>query len=402
MTGHKSGTGLSNSRPVDERPAAKTRGNGQARPVADIVARLFAISLDKDQNIKPASLTKTDFKTIVNSQSAGELDAELAKTVTAAAGKSDPQLSALAQLMVAACKCRNDVARHALTAFCVRVTSALWINKHWETHDLFEDILHRDKGLDASPLHSLRNVITALYSKRVEHVKGLTSIPPVASGDTSNDAGTPPSLTSAELNRQRDNVLLVGGLWLLTKGTCDPAQAIPFLAELLEQRRSRSRSNRDVALYLSEQCADQGSALADTLDYFKQRANERAALGAHLKSALEQSEQEAERLKVHLAEYKRTNDERAHRITLLEAEIARLEQSRQEQQLDERAKRTHLRDSTGQVKARAFNLLTEDVLEPLKLSLSALQREKPKTEVAAHHIELAVETIERDIKWFIE
>ena len=89
-------------------------------------------------------------------------------------------------------------------------------------------------------------------------------------------------------------------------------------------------------------------------------------------------------------------------IAKLGAEVSRLKHTIEEQQLDERAKRTHLRDNTGQVKARAFNLLIENVLEPLKLSLSALQREKPKTEVAAHHIELAVESIERDIKWFKE
>ncbi|MNF99808.1 hypothetical protein D3C84_827240 [compost metagenome] len=175
-----------------------------------------------------------------------------------------------------------------------------------------------------------------------------------------------------------------------------------FFAELLEERQSRNRSNRDIALYIAEQYAKHESLLAATLDYFKQRANEQATHGKRLQSALEHSEQEAARLRMQLTEHKRTAEEQAQRISTMEGEITRLQHMLEEQQLDERAKRTHLRDNTGQVKARAFNLLTEDVLEPLKLSLSALQREKPKTEVAAHHIELAVESIERDIKWFKE
>ncbi|MNL32054.1 hypothetical protein D3C87_1538800 [compost metagenome] len=94
--------------------------------------------------------------------------------------------------------------------------------------------------------------------------------------------------------------------------------------------------------------------------------------------------------------------DRDQKIARLLAETEQLKQALQEQQLDERATRTHLRDNAGQAKGKAFNLLSEDVLEPLKLSLAALQRERPKTEVAAHHIELAVENIEREIKWFSE
>ncbi|MCY1311227.1 hypothetical protein D9M70_615080 [compost metagenome] len=89
-------------------------------------------------------------------------------------------------------------------------------------------------------------------------------------------------------------------------------------------------------------------------------------------------------------------------IAQLLTETEQLKHTLQEQQLDERATRTHLRDNAGQAKAKAFNLLSEAVLEPLRLSLAALQREKPKIEVAAHHIELAVESIEREIKWFSE
>ncbi|VVO96207.1 hypothetical protein PS850_02624 [Pseudomonas fluorescens] len=401
MTGHESDTALPQQQTVEAKPAKKQKPAAQAKPIAEIISQIFAISVDKDQNIKPANLSQTDFKTIVSSQTTGELDARLTDKVADDARKTDPQLNALSLLAVATSKCRDGAQRHALLTFCVRLASVLWINRHRESHDLFQDILDGDRGLDSTPLPFLFTAITALYNKRIEHVRAVPVIPLVTDNVTDTLAGST-HLTPSELAIQRDNLLLIGGLWLLAEGKSDPSQAMEYFAELLEKRQSRNRSNRDIALYLAERYAKQERLLADTLDYFKQRANEQATYSKRLQSALEQSEQEAARLRTQLIEHKRTTGEHAQRVSVMEAEITRLQHMLEEQQLDERAKRTHLRDNTGQVKARAFNLLTEDVLEPLKLSLSALQREKPKTEVAAHHIELAVESIERNIKWFKE
>jgi len=401
MTGHELETVLPQQQTAAAKPARKQKPATQAKPIAEIISQIFAISVDKDQNIKPANLSQNDFKAIASCQTTAVLDARLTDKVAEDARKTDPQLNALALLAVAASKCRESAQRHALLTFCVRLASVLWINRHRESHDLFKDIWDADKGLDSTPLRFLHNAITALYSKRIEHVRAMPVIPLVTDNVIDTLAGST-LLTPTELALQRDNLLLIGGLWLLAKGESDPSQAMEFFAELLDKRNSRNRSNRDIALYLAERYAKHESLLADTLDYFKQRANEQATYGKRLQSALEQSELEAARLRTQLTEHKRTTEEHAQRISVMEAEITRLQHMLEEQQLDERAKRTHLRDNTGQVKARAFNLLTEDVLEPLKLSLSALQREKPKTEVAAHHIELAVESIERDIKWFKE
>lgn len=401
MTGHESDTALPQQQAAEAKPARKKKPATQAKPIAEIISQIFAISVDKDQNIKPATLSRTDFKTIVSCQTTAELDADLADKVAEDARKTDPQLKALALLAVATSKCREGAQRHALLTFCVRLASALWINRHRESHDLFQDILDSDKGLDATPLRFLCNAIAASYSRRIEHVRAMPAVPLLTDSVTDTLAGST-VLTPTELAIQRDNLLLIGGLWLLANGKSDPSEAMVFFTELLEKRQSRNRSNRDVALYLAEQCAKHESLLADTLDYFKQRAYEQVTHGQRLQSALERSEQEAVRLKTKLAEHERTTEEQTQRISAMEAEISQLQHMLEEQQLDERAKRTHLRDNTGQVKARAFNLLTENVLEPLKLSLSALQREKPKTEVAAHHIELAVESIERDIQWFKE
>lgn len=401
MNGHESDIHLQPAQATTEKPAGKKKAAVQEKTAAQVIAQIFAVSLDKDQNVKPATLSKTDFKAIVGFQNAVDLNGTLADTVAAEARKTDPLLDTLAQLSVAASTCRDDAVRYELLAFCVRLASALWINRHRESLDLFLEILDSYNGLDATPLLFLRNSIAAQYSKRIESVRGI-DMSATAANEASDSVAAPSRLTPAELARQRDNLQLIGGLWLLTNGRSDPTEAIGFFAVLLEERQSRTPSHREIALHLAGQYAKRGNLLADTLYYFEQKANEKAVQGKRLQSALEHSEQEVARLSARLAESKRANDQHMQQVSALEAEVARLQNALEEQQLDERAKRTHLRDNTGQVKARAFNLLSEDVLEPLKLSLSALQREKPKTEVAAHHIELAVESIERDIKWFKE
>ncbi|MHA5671455.1 hypothetical protein [Pseudomonas aeruginosa] len=402
MTGHEPDTILQ-QQAAESKPVRKQKPAPPVKPIAEIISQIFEVSLDKDQNIKPASLSKADIKAIVSCQATGGFDAQLAEKVAENAIKTDPQLSALAHLAVSASRCREDALRYALLTFCVRLASALWINRHRESYDLFQDILDADKGLDSTPLRFLRNALEALYHKRIEYVRSSSPVAPsMATDDVKARFVDPELLTPAELVRQRDNLLLIGGLWLLAKGKSSPPQAIDFFAELLGVRQSRTPSNREVALYIAEQCLQHESLLADTLDYFKQQAKEQATHGKRLQLALEHSEHEAARLRAHLTEQKQISGEQTQLIVELKAEITQLQRTLEELQLDERAKRTHLRDNTGQVKAKAFNLLAENVLEPLKLSLSALQREKPKTEVAAHHIELAVESIERDIKWFKE
>jgi len=401
MTGHESDAAGQNV--ADAGAAIKGKALIKPKTAAEIIEQIFAITADKNQNIKPASLSKADWKAIASCQSSGNLDGLLANKVVADACKTDAELDALAQMTVAASRCGQDTVRHELLAFCVRLASSLWIQKHRESHDLYRDILQGDTGLDSDPLAFLHKVITSQYGKRIEHAPQDNGVASAATDDAISVTTIHlQQLAPRGLTRQRDNVLLIGGLWLLVQGKIDLGLAISFFANLLEERRSRNRSNRDLVLYLAEQFTQHDSLLAATLDYFKQQFYEQAAHGRRLQTSLVAIEQENSRLKAMLTERKQAHDEQVQRIVTLQADIVRLEHSLKEQQLDERAKRTHLRDDTGQVKAKALNLLSEDVLEPLKLALSALQREKPKTEIAAHHIELVVESIERDIKWFKE
>jgi hypothetical protein len=381
---------------------SKTKTAVQAKSVAQIFSEAFAITTDKDQNIKPASISKADLKALTASQQDVHLSNEIAEQITTTAGKTDPELKCLSLITLAAIKCQHDTLRHDLLSFCVRLVSSLWIQRQRGSFDLYRDIMDADKGLDSAPLTFLRNAITEQYRKRIEFVASQAR---ERTKDKSENAlvAEPAALNSLPkktLEAQRDNVLLIGALWLMAQGKADPSAAIEFFSNLLNEQTSRSPSNRAIAVFLAEQYANQESLLADTIDYFKKQFTELADQRKFLQSKQHAQELEISKLQTTVRDQHSEIVDKDQQIARLLAETAQLQDALQEQQLDERATRTHLRDNAGQAKAKAFNLLSEDVLEPLKLSLAALQREKPKTEVAAHHIELAVENIEREIKWF--
>ncbi|WP_282410601.1 hypothetical protein [Pseudomonas sp. PS02303] len=96
MTGHESDTALPQQQAAEAKPARKKKPATEAKPIAEIISQIFAISVDKDKNIKPAILSQADFRAIVSCQAAAELDAHLADKVAQDARKTDPQLNALA------------------------------------------------------------------------------------------------------------------------------------------------------------------------------------------------------------------------------------------------------------------------------------------------------------------
>lgn len=65
-----------------------------------------------------------------------------------------------------------------------------------------------------------------------------------------------------------------------------------------------------------------------------------------------------------------------------------------------KARNTHLRDQTGVVAARAYNLLNEDVLEVLQRVVHALDRDKPKVGTALVHLRYVIEDVQKAIPHF--
>ncbi|MGY8832854.1 MAG: hypothetical protein ACKVIS_25640, partial [Pseudomonadales bacterium] len=106
---------------INKRKQSKAKAAVQAKSVVQIFSEAFAITTDKDQNIKPASITKADLKTLATYQQEVHLGNELAEQITNAASKTDPELKCLSLITLAAIKCPHDALRHDLLSFCVRL-----------------------------------------------------------------------------------------------------------------------------------------------------------------------------------------------------------------------------------------------------------------------------------------
>ena len=81
----------------------------------------------------------------------------------------------------------------------------------------------------------------------------------------------------------------------------------------------------------------------------------------------------------------------AQTIAELKAVILGLREMLHDVDMDNRTKRTHLRDEVRLVQNTGYNLLTEDIIEPLSRVITALDREKPLVDVAIHFVTSAIE-----------
>jgi chromosome segregation ATPase len=204
------------------------------------------------------------------------------------------------------------------------------------------------------------------------------------------------------LKRQQRNLRIVGVLWLLEKGKVDPKAVVDYLIIQIDAESSSNTTLHEVSLYLANQYFSSEVRLIRALSILRYEISTLTQSKSQLEKLVGQKENQILQLQQYQSSQKQAVEKSRQEVLGYQAEIDNLKNQLNNQELDARANRTHLRDSEEKVKAKAFNLLSEDVLEKLKLSLNALARESPKIGTAIHQIELVIEDIERDLQWFKE
>jgi hypothetical protein len=293
---------------------------------------------------------------------------------------------------------------------CVRIASGVWINKHADSFDLFRDFFHdkqevkcRLKYLDEMLIKEYEARTYSIRSRSEDSTKNLVSgekLETYHSGNISVDRVN--YLERKALEKQKNNIFVIGCFWLIEKKILSYQSLVDFLVGEINEGKSFQASLMDVAVYLSRQRVSPDSRLSWVLSRYRKDADVINKKNNELDKKIEQKDGIISDLKQKLKSQIYISESAKCEIENLKNEIISLNHNIEIQQLDEKARRTHLRDSEGQVRARAVNLLSEEVLDPLRLSIAALQREIPKSEVAAHHIDLVIERIERELKWFKE
>ncbi|MBA4500893.1 hypothetical protein [Marinobacterium marinum] len=378
------------------------KGCEPKKTAQDILLGAFSKQHDKDGSIKPAKITKRDLKSLNSLNTHEVLTRELVNSIAEAAALTDPSLDCLAELALSVTDESEGDWQQALFTFCVQVASGVWIHKHTGSVDLFRDIFVEHNNRDDWP-NILEYSLSQKYQKRIAGLKSRETFQ--SSGES--EALEPVSgLSSREqqktLEKQHRNLLLIGVLWLLNESKCDLRDIIGYLNESVVIDHGSKATLKDVSLLLAGQWLSPSSRVIRLL---AMQAEQRTQLEDDLKRTeklMLQKDQQIEQLRCDLTAKKNEVQRAITEAQNYQTALEELKKQAEDQQLDARAARTHLRDNEGKVRAKAFNLLSEEVLEPLRLSLSALQRENPKTKVAIHQIELVVESIERDLQWFKE
>lgn len=386
---------------VDNRKGGKL----ELKSAKKIFQDTFSVNKDKDENIKRASVSQATLKTLLT-ETADPLEMDFVEKLCSDAAQTDSELSCLTEIALAAIQCKDADKRNMLFNACVRIASGTWIHKHKGQIDLYDNIFG-DSGKIENPIIYLEKNLAEKFNKRIaslsesdDDAKPESVIATTVDQKSDEKPKIKTSVKKNSLLRQQENLITLGILWLIQKNKIDTEYMVYYLVDHIKQASKKEVSIYEVSLYLAKQRLTPDTLLLKTLSMLREKINLLTENNNELKRKILQLEHDKFKADVKVAAQQQQIERLENESLQLKQEADQLTHQIREQELDARADRTHLRDDEKTVRAKAFNLMTEDVLEPLKLALVVLQREKPKVESAAYQIESAMDSIERELKWF--
>lgn len=391
---------ISNDQDLEVVKISKEIKEVKKNSIEEILTQTFKVQIDKNDKVKPASITKVNLKALCSIQDVNTVNSTAVNTISNYVLRSDPSFNCLTEIVFNIYELETIEVRNFIFSLCIEIASGAWINKHRGSVNLFKDIL--DDSADSDCIRVLDTTLEAMYQKRI---KALTLNPvekneTISSTDNSHSEGQ--EYTKTILEKQLKNLKLIGLLWLLDEGKSSIQTVVDFLLNLVNNKIISKSTLKDVALYLSGQFLSSDPRFIKVLSLLMEQVAESKELHRRANKFLSEREHHIIQLQHNLEDKQQQIDDLLAKADYYRSEVEKIKLQSENQQLNERAARTHLRDNEEKVRAKAFNLLSEDILEPLQLSLSALQRDNPKTESAIHQIELVLESIERDMSWFKE
>lgn len=367
----------------------------------DIFKIIFAVNYDTEGNLKENRLTKANLELLIKDDSSEPLDAQELELLIKDIKVTDPSLSLLADIVaqsIGSGKCKKP---NVIIDLAVSISSQVWINHHSGFVNLFENLL----SSYAKENYSLENLQFNINNQYEARLRGTSSkLKKALKEAKSNTEQNVIDLKIEEktVSKQKESILTIGFYWLLITQELNIDNNIEFLLNFLYQGKNQVTNTRNVLLTLINQTHKSDKTISQALHYLHAKERSESEKSTIFKSRIDSFKKEFD-------EEKKSKEKHIEAIKAYEKNINELQEQLkeaqalvQDQQLDQRAKRTHLKDNERQAKAKAYNLLTEEVLEPLRLSLAALSRERPKTEIAIYNIETIIERVEGDLECFKE
>ena len=355
-----------------------------------LLQKIFLIKKDKNGVVLPASLSKEDQKKIINFNENVKIDYSSVEQFYFAVEISDSNFNATTEIATLALDRSNKMAsklRKTILDFCVYIVSTSFIFKMQNTNNIFSDISNETGDY----LSKLNSFVNEKYERRLIGLKKINENNPIQ--EKSIDSKYP---NEKLLKLQKKNIVIIGVIYGLFKEKVSYKEAIWFMKNNYYNGSLIEEMN--VATYLIKN--RQKNEIKNLLQYFDDMLERKEIEQKMLKQQMDLKNKEYNVQKISFEEEKKLNIILSDKSTKLLSEIEELKNQIDDLRQDEKAKRVHLHDDSERAKARAINLLSEDVLEPIKICLSVLRRDNPMVDVALDHIERIEENVERGLQWF--
>ncbi len=362
----------------------------------ELLKIIFSEKKDKNSRVIPASLSIKNQKELIDLEEKNRLDLYKYDDLLSMVEISDSKFKVIYEISILVIDRKNKMnesIRLSLLNFCILTVSKCSILKTKNQENIYKDFL------ESNYLSQLTNEVNNKYDKRISGLRVVRE----KQITTENNKSTNESHTTekyqkdkSDLESQRDNVISIGAIYGLFNNIVNHRDIIDYFVEYFY--RYNSVDDVEVSLYIIKN--RNKNEIKKTLFFYKQQLinKDKEVINIQQQMSVKSQEYSSLQKKVKKAEDHLNNLNTKNRE--LSSEIQGLKEYINELGQDEKAKRVHLHDATERARAKAVNLLAEDVLEPIKICLSALKRERPKVDVASHHLELIEENVEKGLKWF--
>lgn len=354
----------------------------------DLITALLTPDLDKKtKKKKPLKLTSSHIRALVDMPISAKLTSEQCKSLSKLLLESDVELKVLLSLMVAAAKCRHSEVRKEVLGFSVHVVNNITFLNPMEDSNIFllRDISEENSGYLARLIKQLRS--------RFEKYQGK-------------------NLKPAQKRHLESNILAIAHIWAFENGKADIDKTLDSFSRLLisiQPDEAEKSVNIEVdtlaatgmVYFLASQTTSPLlKDFSSILSFFKAKQDAAQSESSRSKRATVDLQEKYKNLETQTDILKAESFKKDELIKQLTGEILSLKEQQVESQQSITAQKVHLKDDTSKAKAKALNFLEEEVLPNLENSYKALEREKPKVHVALHNLDLMIERVEEELKWF--
>ncbi|MFS7222834.1 hypothetical protein AB6859_17745 [Rahnella inusitata] len=366
----------------------------KSKTLESILNQLFLPVTTKDGKVRATAVTQVLQSELKRIQQPGIIPNGVLEKLIASVGLTDPEFNKLTQIVILTLG--HHKTSKVVLDFAVKALSEHWVGKHLGYSNLFLSVVEPLSLSNPDILTHLTRSFSERYETRITSIKEQLK----QKVDSDAPSSSLRSLTPEPLRQQCENLLTICYLWAVETGKCDVKIGIQAFKKRIVERGDGMISEKKICGYLASQVSKSRSGIADTISYYDEllsSAREGQKITDNINVQLNKKINNVEAEKIQLTQQVSALQQE---IEQLKVSLGKVKTQSEEQVLDDKALRVHLKDDVSKAKSRAFNLLNEEVMEPLKLSLNALQREKPKVEIATHHVELVLESIERELAWF--